>query len=127
MTTHVAVWLDHKGARIVHLEPDGSEKMISLTSRSPDRENQAAADETAKEPPDDAKRFFDEVARSVDDSDKLLLVGPASTKLEFMHYLHAHERALEPKVIAVETIEHPTDAQLVSYAKTYFAKSHRGH
>jgi stalled ribosome rescue protein Dom34 len=114
VSTHVAVWIDHK---------DGTETLSTVAPRTPHHDKHPDGPEGRKEHPDDAKRFFDEVARTVDDGDKLLLVGPASAKLEFMRYLHSHERALEPKVVAVETVDHPTDGQFVAYAKSFFAKS----
>jgi hypothetical protein len=39
--------------------------------------------------------------------------------------VHEHDRALEPRVVGVETVDHPTDRQLVAYAKKYFARSDR--
>ena len=50
----------------------------------------------------------------------LLIVGPGSAKLEFIRYLHAHDRALEANVVGVETVDHPSDGQIVAYAKKYF-------
>jgi len=66
-----------------------------------------------------------EVARAVDGSEEVLVVGPSSAKHEWVEYVHKHDRALEPKIVGVETVDHPTDRQLVAYAKKYFVKSDR--
>jgi hypothetical protein len=46
--------------------------------------------------------------------------GPSTAKLQFERYLHEHDRALEVKIVGLETVDHPTDAQLVAYVKEYF-------
>jgi hypothetical protein len=37
-----------------------------------------------------------------------------------VNYVHEHARALVPKVVGLETVDHPTDAQLVAYVKRHF-------
>ncbi len=53
------------------------------------------------------------------------MVGPAKAKLELIRYLHKHAHALGTKVVGVETVDHPTDGQLVAYARTYFVAADR--
>jgi hypothetical protein len=43
----------------------------------------------------------------------------------FVKYVHQHAHALEPKIVGVETVDHPTDGQIVAYAKTYFLAADR--
>ncbi len=73
-----------------------------------------------KEHPDDAKRFFREVARSLDGADVVLIVGPSSAKLEFLKFVQDHDQMLQAKVAGVETLDHPTDREIVAYARRYF-------
>jgi hypothetical protein len=49
-----------------------------------------------------------------------LSVGPSTAKLEFFRYAHEHDKALEPKIVGIETVDHPTGEQIVAYAKNYF-------
>lgn len=35
-------------------------------------------------------------------------------------HIHSHEPALVRKVVGVETVDHPSDGQLVAYARKYF-------
>ena len=74
----------------------------------------------AHEHPDDLKRFFDEVAKALMGAEEILIVGPSTAKLQFVKYVHQHQRAMEPKIVGLETVDHPTDAQLVAYVKGYF-------
>jgi hypothetical protein len=34
--------------------------------------------------------------------------------------VHKHDHALEPKILGIETLDHPTDGQLVAYVRHYF-------
>jgi hypothetical protein len=39
--------------------------------------------------------------------------------------LHEHDRALERKIVGIETVDHPTDGQIIAYAKKYFRLGER--
>ena len=56
---------------------------------------------------------------------EVLVVGPGVAKLEFIKHVAKHEHALEPKIVGVETVDHPTDGQLVAYARRYFRAADR--
>jgi stalled ribosome rescue protein Dom34 len=117
-TRHAAVWMDHNEARIFFMNANAVE---ALNVRSPNRHvrrHPTSRDE--KTHPADAKRFFDEVARAVDGATEILIVGPSTAKLEFIRYLHAHARELEARVVGIETVDHPSDAQLVAFVRRYF-------
>ena len=114
------VWIDHKEARIFEVD---AEKAARATVNSPAPHLHRHANEVdlrVRNHPDDEHRFFRDVARAVDGCDKLLLVGPAQTKLHFFRYLHQHDRALEAKIVGIESADHPTDGQLVAHLRSYF-------
>lgn len=124
MPTHAVIWIDHKEARIFHLHPGTTDSTTVLAPlhhihRHPRGEGQP------RDHPDDAQRFFADVARSLAGADAILIVGPSSAKLEFFRYVHEHERRLEPKVVGIESADHPTDGQIVAHAKAYFTTSDR--
>jgi len=52
----------------------------------------------------------------------MLIVGPSTAKLEFLRYIEKHDSVRGPKVVGVETVDHPTDGQLAAYAKSYFKR-----
>ncbi|MBM3489009.1 MAG: hypothetical protein FJX68_00945 [Alphaproteobacteria bacterium] len=53
------------------------------------------------------------------------MVGPGTAKLALMRHLHGHAPAVERKVVAVETVDHPSDGQVVAYARKYFDAADR--
>jgi len=56
---------------------------------------------------------------------EILIVGPGHAKLELIKHIHAHDHDLVKQVVGVETMDHPSDAQLVVHARKYFAAKDR--
>lgn len=132
MPTHASIWIDHKEARIFHVQPETvghvqPEAIDETTILSPQHliHRHPKGRGEAKEHPDDAKRFFHEVARSLDGTDAILIVGPSSAKLEFLRYLQDQDKKLQARVVGIETVDHPTDRETVAYARKYFIRSDR--
>lgn len=132
MRTHIAVWLDHLEARVFHVQPEAPghpqpEPIDERTILSPRHviHRHPKGRGEAREHPQDEEHFFYELARAIADADTLLIAGPALAKTEFVKYLETHDRPLRAKVAGVETVDHPTDRELVAYAKKYFKASDR--
>jgi hypothetical protein len=121
---HVAVWLDHNEARIFHITP---ETFDEATIESPGAHVQlhrlSGSDDghRAREIP----RYYQEVALALRDADKILVLGPATAKLELLKYVHAHQGDLVSRIVGVETVDHPTDRQIATYARRYFEAADR--
>lgn len=127
MSKHAAVWLDHKEAHIFYILHDAVEKAtLTVTPHHVHHKHPKGA-EGAKAHPDDARRFHHDIARSLEGSEAILVVGPSTAKLEFIRHVHKHDPALEPRIVGIETVDHPTDGQLVAYARKYFERTDRMH
>jgi stalled ribosome rescue protein Dom34 len=124
MNKHATVWIDHKEARVFHIHPD---KVLESNVYAPehDTHKRPKGAEGVRERPNDAHRFFHDVALTLDGTDTVLIVGPSTAKLEFFRYVHKHHHALEPKIIGIETVDHPTDGQIIAYARKYFKLGER--
>ena len=60
------------------------------------------------------------VAAALAGADQVLVLGPSVTKLRFLPYAQKHDPALEPRIVGLETADHPTDRQLVAHIRQYF-------
>jgi stalled ribosome rescue protein Dom34 len=119
---HVLVWIDHHEARIFHVSADGlDERTIQAPTHHVHRHPKGPTPEHHH--PDDQHHFFQAVARQLQGAESILVVGPSTAKLQFIRYAHRHDATLEPHIVGVETVDHPTDSQLVAYAKLYFASN----
>lgn len=125
MSHHACVWIDHAEARIFQFSGDSA--VEAVVAATPDRHlhhgnKQGGRRSTTEE--DHA--FYHAVAQALADAKEVLIVGPSTAKLEFIRHMHKHDHALELRIVGVESVDHPTDAQLVAYAKKYFrAPIHR--
>jgi len=116
---HAVVWLDQHDAKIFHFD---ATTFDAKTVLSPQHHVRKHSNTTVEhEHPNDAQRFYHEVARALTDAEEILVVGPAKAKLEFIKHVHKHDHVLDPKIVGVETVDHPTDGQLLAYARRYFS------
>jgi stalled ribosome rescue protein Dom34 len=119
---HVAVWLDHDEARIFHVD---AKTLDEKTLHAPTHHVHRHPKAEDRDHPDDAHHFFQAVARELQGAERVLVAGPSTAKLHFIRYAFQHDRTLEPRIVGVETVDHPTDRQLVAYAKQYFTADDR--
>ena len=112
---HVAVWIDHKEAKIFQIDAETFEMSKVVAPNHHVKRKEA---EQGKHT--DVHGFFHEVATALKGTSALLVVGPASAKLDFIRHLQRHDHALEATICSVETLDHPSDAQLVAYVHHYF-------
>lgn len=120
---HAALWIDHHEAKVFHIDGDNVE---TLTLHAPHHHVRKHPSVTAeKNHPADKEHYYHDVAKALEGALEILVVGPATAKLEFIKHVHKHDHALTPKIIGVETVDHPTDGQLVKYARSYFLAADR--
>ena len=121
---HALVWLDHKEARVMHISPDDVESAIVRPANSHVHVHSTRGTLGDGRQADDHD-YYHAVAEALKGAQEILVVGPAQAKLLLIKHIHAHDHALVDKIIGVETVDHPTDGQLVAYARKYFAAADR--
>jgi stalled ribosome rescue protein Dom34 len=113
---HAIVWLDHLEARIFHFSATDVEAM-AINSHSPNRHlHHRAGTRTGNRAPDDHD-FFDSVLDALEGAQEWLIVGPGLAKTAFVGYVHSHRPADISKIVLVETLDHPTDGELLRLAR----------
>ncbi len=126
---HAVVWIDHSEAHVMHISADDVEASI-VRPKSPHQKvhhkrghDKGGAVSHGKNPEDGD--FYHAVVEALKGAGEVLVVGPANAKLNLIKHIHAHDAQMADKIVGVETIDHPTDAQLVAYARKYFVASDR--
>jgi stalled ribosome rescue protein Dom34 len=69
--------------------------------------------------PDDLQ-FFDDVANTLAGVPEIIVIGPAQGKEEFVAFLRRKHPRIGSMVVAVESADHPTDPELLAYARKHF-------
>lgn len=116
---HAVVWLDHSEAHVMHISPDDVEKSIVHPAKAHQHLHSKSGHVGSGKSSED-KTYYHAVAEALRGAQEILVVGPAQAKLQLVKHIHSHDKDLSDKVVGVESIDHPTDAQLVAYARKYF-------
>ena len=116
MHQHTIVAIDHHVARVFHL--DAQEALPETLKESAVRETDNRHHADGKRP--DHAHFYDDVAKSLGTAVEILIVGSGTAKDEFNHRLSTHHKELSGRVVGVESIDKPTDRQLIALAKKRF-------
>lgn len=126
---HAVVWIDHTEAHVMHISPDDVESSV-LRPANPHRKlhhkrgmDKGGAVGSGRAPED--QEFYHGVVEALKGAEEILIVGPANAKLHLIKHIHSHDQQMSDKVAGVETIDHPSDAQLVAYARKYFKATDR--
>lgn len=116
---HAIVWLDHSEAHVMHVSPDDVEKSLVRPDHPRHKLHSRNGSLGSGRAPED-QDYYHQVVESLVGAQEILVVGPAQAKLQLIKHIQAHDAALMAKVVGVETVDHPSDAQLVAYARKYF-------
>jgi stalled ribosome rescue protein Dom34 len=119
---HAVVWLDHSEAHVLHFTPEEVEKAM-IQAKEPHKHLHAK--HTLHEKHHGDGGFYHQIAAALNGAHEILITGPGSAKLELVKHIHAHDHALVPSLVAVETVDHPSDGQLLAYARKYFKAADR--
>ena len=121
MSHHACVWLDHTEAKIFQFSGDSTvEEVVAATPDHHIRHGNKQGGRRGTTEEDHA--FYHAIAQALAEAKQVLILGPSTAKLELIRHVHKHDHALEPRIVGVETVDHPTDGQLVAYAKKYFSE-----
>jgi hypothetical protein len=116
---HAVVWIDHSQARIFHVGLTGADEM-TLHPHLPTRHLHHKANTIGSGHAAPDKEFLAEVASALADAGEILILGPAGAKTELAKFLREKHPAIGARIAAVEAADHPTDEQIVAYAKQHF-------
>jgi stalled ribosome rescue protein Dom34 len=116
---HAVVWIDHSEAHVMHISPDDVEKSIVQPAKPHTKLHLKGGTVSGARAPED-QHYYHGVAEALAGAQELLIVGPGQAKLALLKHLQAHDKAVADKVLGIETVDHPSDAQVVAYARRYF-------
>ena len=103
----------------MHISPEDVEKSVIHTAK-PHAHLHSKSGTVGSGRSAESKSYYHAVAESLKGAQEILVVGPAQAKLQLIKHLHAHHPAMAELVVGIETVDHPTDGQLIAYARKYF-------
>lgn len=118
---HAVVWLDHREARIIDYSLDEVHQ-AKVRHDGASRQVHHRAGSVGSGRAKDDHHYFDQIVEALGDAQEILLVGPANTKNAFHKDLDARYRDVAQRVVGVESLDHPSDGELLAYARKYFKR-----
>lgn len=120
---HAVVWLDHLRAVVIDFAIDQHHvHMVASDTehRQVHRKSGPARDGGFKATEDRA--FFDDIVAAIGDAREILIVGPGQAKTAFRHDLEHRHANIAKLVVGVESADHPSVDELLTYSKKYFKR-----
>ena len=115
---HAVVWIDHRQARIFHFNTIDAEE-LTVHPENPIINLHHKANSIGSGHASEDQTFLEKVTESIADAGAVLIVGPANAKNELVKHIKRVHPGMAIKIEGVETVDHPTDGELVSYARNY--------
>jgi len=123
---HAIVWIDHREAKIFHFNSEDADKAI-VPSHASNHHLHHKANTPGSGHLGVDKEFFKRVVAALSHTGAILLTGPAIAKTELNHYMQEHRADPAKRISAVETLDHPSDGELVALARKFFKADDRMH
>ena len=122
--SHAIVWIDHAQARVISFNSDTSAThVVHPLGGTPHLHRKAHSIDSGHLAEDQA--YLHAVGQALAGVDAVLVAGPANAKLELIKHISRHDAQLMEKVSGVETVDHPTDGQLLDHARRHFRMGDR--
>jgi len=113
---HAIVWINHAQAKVFHV---GLSEGIGSHPHLPARRLRDKANSIGSGHAGFDKEFFGQVMTAVGDAGEILIMGPAGAKTELARYLRDQHPRIGDRIVAVEEVDHVSDAEIMSCARQY--------
>jgi len=118
---HAVIWIDHQEAHVMFLSEDASEaeviKSKSTHAHLHHKGGQVGSGRLALD-----SKYLHSVIQVVNESKEILILGPGSAKLELIKHAHQHDAKIAARIVGVETVDHPSDKEILAHARKFFYK-----
>jgi hypothetical protein len=130
---HAVVWIDHHEARVFHFNADDSQRE-QVHPLHPVRHIHHKANSVGSGHSPEDQNFFSAVVEAINGAGApgapgaagaVLITGPASAKHELVKHIDRHPATLHARVAGVETLDHPSDGELLAHARQFFRAADR--
>lgn len=123
-TQHAVVWIDHEEARIFAFSREQADAIRLTTTLAHHRVHNKAGSMDGKRAPEN-KPFHEDVVEALEHAQEWLILGPGSAKDELAKHIRDQHPELQNRIIGVEAADHPTEAQILAYARRFFRAADR--
>ena len=110
--SHAVLWLDHHHASVIQFNDD--ELQTKHLKDSPHDTGKRESEVRTQH------EFFGKVCDALLGINGVLVTGSHIVQANFKHYVEKHRAMITPHIAGWETVDHPTEPELVALAKKFF-------
>jgi stalled ribosome rescue protein Dom34 len=114
---HAVVRIDHHSAQVLQFDANQVQAQALKAHNHPTKQHGSAVRAEHE--------FFGEVCDALAGITEVLVAGSHTAQADFKHYVAKHRPAVAAQIVGYETVDHPSDNQLVALARDFFLKYDR--
>jgi stalled ribosome rescue protein Dom34 len=114
---HAVVWLDHQSAQVLQFDAAHVQSQKIKTHTHHTRQHGSLV-RTEHE-------FFGEVCAALVGVREVLVTGSHTVQVDFKHFVEKHQPQVAALIAGYETVDHPSERQLLVLARKYFVRFDR--
>jgi stalled ribosome rescue protein Dom34 len=119
---HAVIWIDHQEAHVMFLSEAASEAEV-IRSKSTHTHLHHKGGEVGSGRLQLDEKYLHSVINAVNETKEILVIGPGSAKLELIKHAHHHDPKIVANIVGVETVDYPSDKEILAYARKFFYKA----
>jgi stalled ribosome rescue protein Dom34 len=123
---HVLVWIDHREARVFQFDASEVERTRIRSDHARQHIHHKANARGSGHAGAD-KDFLQRVTAALSHAGSILVTGPASAKAELVEHIRQTQPRLAERITGVETLDHPSDGELLALGRSFFKADDRMH
>ncbi|MEO7728997.1 MAG: hypothetical protein ABIS45_17225 [Burkholderiales bacterium] len=114
---HAVVWTDHHSAQVLQFDSAHvqAQKVEEHTHHTRKHKSGVRTEH----------EFFGEVCDALAGVAEVLVTGSHTAQADFRHYVEKHRPVVSKQIVGWETVDHPSEGQLLALARKYFEKHDR--
>ena len=114
---HAVVRIDHHSAQILQFDAEHLEVQKVKAHTHHTRQHGSAVRSEHE--------FYADVCNALKGVAEVLITGSHKAQADFRHYVEKHRPAAGKQIVGWETVDNPTEGQLVAFARQYFLRVDR--
>lgn len=123
---HAMVWIDHREAKVFHFDAESVDK-DAVRSSHPNQHIHHKANAVGSGHASVDAEFLKRVTDAIEPAGAVLITGPANAKTELVAYIKSAHPKLAERISGVETLDHPSDGNLLAIGRRFFKADDRMH
>lgn len=114
---HAVVQIDHQKAQVLQFDAEHvvAERVKAHTHHTKQHGSAVRSEH----------EFYADVCTALQGINEVLVTGSGTALSDFRHYVEKHRPQQKGQIVGYETVDHPSEKQLIALARQYFLKHDR--